>query len=93
MVAYADSASTISSDGYRFTDHPERIAAVRQGLPVMAALPCDILLTPHSSASAMMERFAGRQPLVDAKACGAYAEAAQERFAARLAQEAAEAGQ
>jgi len=86
-IAYADSASTISSDGYRFTDHPARLAAIRAGLPRMAALPCDILLTPHPSQSAMMERFAGTRPIVDASACRAYARASQTRLAERLAQE------
>lgn len=88
MIAYADSPSTISSDGYRFTDHPDRVAAIRKGLPVMAALPCDVLLTPHPRQSAMMERFAGAKPLVDANACRAYAAAAEGRLADRLAQEA-----
>jgi metallo-beta-lactamase class B len=86
-IAYADSSSTISSDGYRFTDHPDRIAAIRKGLPVMAALPCDILLTPHPGQSDMMERFAGARPLVNADACRAYAKAADGRLAQRLAKE------
>lgn len=86
-IAYADSSSTISSDGYRFTDHPQRAAAIRKGLPVMAALPCDILLTPHPGQSDMMERFAGARPLVDANACRAYARAAEGRLAERLAAE------
>lgn len=88
MIAYADSSSTISSDGYRFTDHPDRIAGVRAGIKAISALPCDILLTPHPSASAMMERFAGTKPLADASACRNYAAGAQGKFAARLADEA-----
>ncbi|EIZ81357.1 beta-lactamase-like protein [Novosphingobium sp. Rr 2-17] len=87
MIAYADSASTISANGYRFTDHPQRIAAIRMGLPHMAALPCDILLTPHPRQSDMMERFAGTKPLVDANACRAYAKTADANLAARLAKE------
>ncbi|WP_159981643.1 MULTISPECIES: subclass B3 metallo-beta-lactamase [unclassified Novosphingobium] len=90
-IAYADSTSTISSDGYRFTDHPDRVAAIRQGLPKIAALPCDILLTPHPSQSAMMERFAGTKPLTDTSACRTYVTAAEDRFAARLQKEAKEA--
>lgn len=88
MIAYADSSSTISVDGYRFTDHPQRVAAIRKGLPVMAALPCDILITPHPGQSALMERFAETKPLVDPGACRAYAAAAEARFAQRLATEA-----
>ncbi|KMS59826.1 beta-lactamase [Novosphingobium barchaimii LL02] len=90
-IVYADSASTISSDGYRFTDHPDRIAAIRKSLPKMAVLPCDILLTPHPSQSAMMERFAGTKPLADSSACRNYVAAAEDRFAARLLKEAKEA--
>jgi metallo-beta-lactamase class B len=86
-VAYADSSSTISTGSYRFSDHPERIAGVRQGIAAMSALPCEILLTPHPAASAMMERFEGTRPLADAQACRAYAAGAKGRFAARLADE------
>lgn len=89
MIAYADSSSTISSGGYRFSDHPERIAGVRAGIKAISVLPCDILLTPHPSASAMMERFAGTKPLADASACRNYAADAQSKFAARLSDETA----
>lgn len=85
-MTYADSSSTISADGYRFTDHPKRIAAVRRGLEVMSALPCGILMTPHPSASGMFERMATGQ-LFDPQACGAYAKSAAARFADRLATE------
>ena len=86
-VAYADSASTISADGYRFTAHPEREQAIRRGLAAIAGLPCDILLTPHPSASSMFERFSGAQPLVPDHACRTYAKTALERFEARLERE------
>lgn len=86
-IAYADSTSTISADVYRFTDNPERIKAVREGLKVVAALPCDIILTPHPAASDLFPRLSGRQPLVKLDACIAYAAAASQRFAERLARE------
>lgn len=88
-MTYADSATTISADGYRFTDHPERIAEVRRALAAIAALPCGILMTPHPSASNMFERF-GTGQLEDAGACKAYAIAAEARFEARLAAERAQ---
>ncbi|MCJ2185336.1 subclass B3 metallo-beta-lactamase [Novosphingobium beihaiensis] len=87
MIAYADSATAISADSYRFSEHPGRVAQVHEGLARIAALPCDILLTPHPSASAMMERFAGKAPLTDSTVCRTYAETAKRRFAARLAAE------
>ncbi|HKT85405.1 MAG TPA: subclass B3 metallo-beta-lactamase [Novosphingobium sp.] len=88
MIAYADSATTVSADDYRFTDHPDRIAQVRTGLARIAELPCDILVTPHPSASNFFERLAGKAPLVDASACSAYARSAATRFDERLASEA-----
>ncbi|MCJ2177119.1 subclass B3 metallo-beta-lactamase [Novosphingobium album (ex Hu et al. 2023)] len=88
MIAYADSATAISADGYRFTAHPDRVAQVREGLTRIATLPCDILLTPHPAASAMMARFAGNAPLADPAACRVYADAAMQRFENRLASEA-----
>ncbi len=90
-IAYADSVSTISADGYRFSDNPARVAAAREGLAVIAGLPCDILITPHPSASDLLPRLSGAKPLVQFGACRSYAATATERFEARLAQEAAEA--
>lgn len=86
-IAYADSASTISADGYRFTDHPKRIGEVRSGLATIGALPCDIIVTPHPSASDLFPRMSGVKPLAQFAACRTYAEAAAKRFDARLASE------
>lgn len=88
-VAYLDSATSISADDYRFTEHPAYVAAFRNALDRMATLPCDILVTPHPSASALFERLAGAKPLVDPQACERYAEAGGERLDQRLASEAA----
>jgi metallo-beta-lactamase class B len=88
-ITYADSASVISADDYRYTDHTERVAAVRQGLARIKALPCGILLTPHPGASDLFARLSGKKPLADSGACRAYGEQAEQRLAARLASEAA----
>ncbi|MGN6357408.1 MAG: subclass B3 metallo-beta-lactamase [Novosphingobium sp.] len=90
-VTYADSATAISGDGYRFTDHRDRVNAVKEGLKRIGELPCDILVTPHPAASDFFARVSARKPLGDPRACKAYAAAAEERFAARLAKEEAEA--
>lgn len=87
-IVYADSLSPVSSDDYRFSDHPEEVEAFRQSLDTIAGLDCDILLTPYPSASNMIERFAGRAPLIDQTACQAYAESIRARLDARLAKEA-----
>jgi metallo-beta-lactamase class B len=86
-VAYADSATLISDDGYRFTAHPERIKQAHIGLERMADLPCDILVTPHPGASNLFARMAGQAPLVDPEACRRHANRGEQLFAERLARE------
>lgn len=86
-MTYADSASVLAADGYRFSDHPDRVTAVRSGLEAIALLPCGILMTPHPSASDLFERMAYRR-LLDPAACGAYADRASAAFERRLADEA-----
>ena len=89
QIVYADSLTPVSRDNYRFTDHRALVAAFRNSFGRIAGLECDILLTPHPSASDMINRFAGRAPLADTGACRAYAKALTERLEDRLAKEAA----
>jgi metallo-beta-lactamase class B len=92
-MAYADSLTAISASGFRFSDHPGRVAAFHQAIATVAALPCDILLTPHPDASDFWQKVARRKsdtdaaPLIDAGACRAYAANAGKKLDARLAQE------
>jgi metallo-beta-lactamase class B len=88
QIVYADSLTPVSSDKYRFSDHPAYLAAFRASIAKVAALDCDILLTPHPSASHMIDRFAGRAPLEDANGCRAYAAALTKQLDERLAKEA-----
>ena len=87
-IVYADSLSPVSRDDYRFSDNPAYVAAYREGLDRLAAAPCNLLLTPHPSASDMVDRFAGRAPLIDETACGNYANNVRARLDKRLAEEA-----
>jgi len=87
-VVYADSLSAPSAQSYRFSDHPERVAPYRTTFDRIASLDCDILITPHPSASNLFPRLAGQAPLVDAGACRAYADTARGRLDERLATEA-----
>ena len=57
-IVYADSLSPVSADEYRFTDHPDYVAMFRGGIARLAGLECDMLLTPHPSASGMISRAA-----------------------------------
>lgn len=99
-LVYADSLYPYSVNGYHFTDdatHPHRVEDYRRGIDAIAALPCDILITPHPDQSDFLDRVARRDagtrpnPLIDANACRAYAQNGRENLQARLAKERAEA--
>ncbi|AXK73584.1 subclass B3 metallo-beta-lactamase [Lysobacter sp. TY2-98] len=89
-MAYVDSLSAVSDDVYRYSDDAAYVAAFRTTLTAVAALPCDVLVTPHPSASNLWARVppVSSKPLIDAGACRAYALGATQRLDARLAKEA-----
>lgn len=94
-IVYADSLGAFAADGYRFSDpaHPERLEAYRRSIETIAALPCDILLSPHPDQSDLLERVAKRDagtkpdPVIDGHACRVYAEEGRAKLEARLAKE------
>lgn len=91
-MVYADSLTAISSDAYRFSDevaHPGTLASFRKSIGTVAALPCDILMTPHPGASQLFERLgpAASASLVDQAACRKYSDNASLRLDARLKKE------
>jgi metallo-beta-lactamase class B len=88
-IVYADSLTPVSSPRYRFSDHPAYLAAYRASIAKIAASPCEILLTPHPSASDMPHRLALGKPLLDPDACRNYAASLTSQLDARLAKEAA----
>jgi metallo-beta-lactamase class B len=88
-IVYADSLNPVSGEGFRF----EPIAAIfKASIAKVAALPCDVLLTPHPGASDTLERLsspaAGKRPdPAHAGQCADYAAQAKARLEARLASE------
>ncbi|KRE89124.1 subclass B3 metallo-beta-lactamase [Frateuria sp. Soil773] len=95
-LAYADSLTAYSRDGYRFSDDPQRVEDFRRSFATVAGLPCDLLITPHPGASGFLDKVAARDkgqrpdPLVDPGACRAYASPgapARRMLDARLAKE------
>lgn len=90
LVAFADSVTAVSADDYRFTDHSDYVARFRGALDAIAAIDCDLVITPHPGASQLYERLAGDAPLTDPSACRNYAAWGREQLDARLAREAAE---
>jgi metallo-beta-lactamase class B len=88
-MVFADSLTPVSRDNYRFSDHPDYLAAYRASIAKIAKSPCEILLTPHPSASAMKERLTGKQPLFDPDGCKNYAAKVTQMLDERLAKETA----
>jgi metallo-beta-lactamase class B len=88
QIVYADSLTPVSDDKYRFSDHPAYVSAFRASIAAVAALDCDILLTPHPGASDMPNRLALGKPLLDPDACKNYAAARTKDLDDRLAKEA-----
>jgi len=91
-IVYADSLTPISDDVFRFSDeaaHPGVLAAFRQSARTIAALPCDILVTPHPDASSLWDRVgpAPTKPLIDDGACRRYAAGASRALDERVAKE------
>ncbi len=87
-IVYADSLSPISRDGYRFSDNPEYVAGFRAGLQRLRETDCDLLLTPHPSASGMVKR-AATGTMAGGTTCIQYADSIEKRLDARLAEEVA----
>ncbi|RIV87222.1 subclass B3 metallo-beta-lactamase [Aurantiacibacter xanthus] len=85
-IVYADSLSPVSSDSYRFSDHPDYLAAYREAIAREAALDCDVLVTPHPSASEMRDKLLAGG-IASGMNCAQYAASITERLDARLAEE------
>lgn len=85
-IVYADSLSPISRDDYKFSDHPEYVAAFREGIAKLRGLKCDILLTPHPSHSRMVKR-AATGTLKGGMTCAEYADSKTKALDERLAKE------
>ena len=86
-IVYADSLTPVSGPDYRFMDHPALVQAFRVSIAKVAALDCDILLTPHPSASQMITRLGLGRPLLDINGCHAYAAQLTKQLDERLAKE------
>jgi metallo-beta-lactamase class B len=86
-AAFVDSHGALTDDAYRFSDHPDYVAAFQRSIDMVEALPCDLLITPHPVASDLLARFNGDAPLIDAGACRRFAESARSDLIGRLAGE------
>lgn len=73
-IAYVDSLTALSAGTYRYSDHPEFVAAFRKTFDRVVALPCDILVAPHPEQA-------------EGKTCKSYAEAGRQRLDEKLVEE------
>src|SRR4051812_44390307 len=87
-IVYADSLTPVSAPNYRFSDHPAYVAAYRTSIAKIAASPCEILLTPHPTASDMPHRLALGTPLFDLDPRPNYAAGLPKQLDQRMAKEA-----
>lgn len=95
-MVYADSLTAVSAPAFRFTGDaktPSRVEKFRQSIATVAALPCDIVITTHPSATNLDGRLKRRaekpavDPLIDPQGCRALAAAATKQLDARVAEE------
>lgn len=97
-MVYVDSLTAVSKDGYRYTDHGGLVDGFRATLAKVAALPCDVVISTHPSATGMDEKLAKRKagtlapgaagdPFVDPGACQALAALSLKHLDARVQQE------
>lgn len=85
-VVYADSLTPVSAAGYRYSN--TLADDLRRSAADIAALECDILLSPHPGFFAMTRKLEqGRSSFIDDTACQQYAAKAVQRLQNRLQQE------
>jgi len=87
MIAYIDSLSAISHDDYRFSDHPDYVKKFKEGLVRLSGIECDIIMTPHPSASRLLRRLNAGKGFVDKGECVDYIKKKEEALTARLKKE------
>lgn len=95
-MVYADSLTAVSAPDFRYssnTRYPAALTDIERSFATVGSLKCDILITPHPSASSLWERVekrdqqAERDALINSAACEMYVGASRERFRKRLEQE------
>ena len=87
-VVFADSLSSVSADGYRFTDGLGE--AIRSSAEKVAALDCDVMVATHPFIYDLHGKFAaGREAFIDSGACATYGQGALRKLQKRLTEESA----
>ena len=90
-VVYADSLSPVANDTFKYTASPLR-ETLEASFSTLDSLPCDILLTPHTGFSPILENLAAREAgksdaFIDPEACMAYVAVMRANLEKRLTDE------
>jgi metallo-beta-lactamase class B len=90
-MVYADSLTAVSAPGFRYGPGLETF---RRSIERVAALPCDVIVSPHPAFTNMEAKLnararspTGPNPFVDPKGCRSYAATAMRGLEARRAAE------
>jgi len=86
-MAYADSLSAVSSKAYKFSKAPTMLESFEHSFATVAALPCDILITPHPEFVGLLAKVSDPKQFVDPQACKRYAADAKKSLEKRLVKE------
>ena len=92
---YADSQTPVSADGFLYTRNttfPDALSGFARGQATLERLKCDVLLTPHPSASSLWDRVSPADgtptaALVDSTGGRRFVENARRQVARRVADE------
>lgn len=90
-VVYADSLTPVTAPGFRFSGEPA--SELEQSIEKIAALDCDVFLSPHPFYFDMQEKLeqeGDTNPFVDGRGCSDYAAAAIDALQRRLDAESAD---
>lgn len=93
-LVYADSLTSPSAPGFKYGK--TQLDAFQRSIEKVAALPCDIVLSPHPQFTQVDQKLKrraemkgnGPDPFIDANGCRAYAADGMKRLEARRAEEA-----
>jgi metallo-beta-lactamase class B len=91
-MVYADSLTSVSAPGFKYG---ARLESFRRSIEKVAALPCDIVLSPHPQFTDVDRKLKqraglkgdGPDPFIDPDGCRAYAADGMKRLEARIAAE------
>ena len=91
-MVFGDSVTPNAATNYRYTDHPDTVASLRQGFAAFEAMPCDILVTAHPEANDLFGRLQhqaqnGSSAFIDPNACRDLVAYYRQRLDKRLATE------